>query len=398
MALDAGLTGAMAALVGASAFLIGFLTTRVHQALHRATDRAVQIDDRLLAGEFNPAWIDEEQEVLSQAVQQQFPRAVEGATWVFAALVGVLAIVAAADAGVDNWPNAATLIAFVVAETAIVLVGIVDTRLAKKLLEERLANTLLTRFREGAAALNLARASDAGPRRVESALEAEKIATDLEERTRGAWADAVGLRALAEAIPRLDGDHWIGDEKTLNALTERFADLTRRDPRHDGWWSAHARFSELQKDWVEAGRSWVAAEALPTRRRAWRGQPIRLEPVLPQTFANALQTLERERRLHERLARNVFAKLVSALVVEHDGALPDVLPESMRRIAQALVDADDLGFIDADLWLQNPEPILETWPPELLAEAARLRQKLVPPAEKRYDAQWNLDPQANDSM
>ena len=389
MALDAGLTGAMAALVSASAFLIGFLTTRVHQALHRATDRAVQIEDRILAGEFNRAWVSEEQQVLSQAVEHQFPIAVEGATWVFAVLVGVLAIVAAADAGVDSWPNATTLIAFVVAEAAIVLVGIIDTRHAKRLLQQRLADTLLARFSEGATAVNVARLRDEPRQRVEYAFRAERIAKELEERTRGAWTDAVGLRALAEAVPRIDGDRWIGDDETLSALSRRFGALTRDDPTHDGWWSARARFLELQEDWVEAGRSWIAAEQLGTRWATFLGQPKRLEPVLPKTFESALETLEQGHRLNEPVARDVFAKLVSARLGE--GERPEVLLTWMRRIAQALVDGHELGFIDTDIWLRNPQPLLEKWPKELLTEAERLRQELVPPAEARYDAQWGLD-------
>lgn len=215
MALDAGLTGAMAALVSASAFLIGFLTTRVHQALHRATDRAVQINDRLLAGEFDPAWLEEEQTVLSEAVKHQSPKTVEGATWVLAALVVVLAVVAGAEAGIGNWPNATTLIALVVGETAIVLVGLVDTRLAEKQLKARLDRTLLGRFEEGAHAVIRAGLADQSLRRVEDARKAEEIADELVMRTSGAWPDAVGLRALAEAVPHLDGDRWLGDETPL---------------------------------------------------------------------------------------------------------------------------------------------------------------------------------------
>jgi hypothetical protein len=68
----------MASLVGASVFSIGFLTTRVHEALNRATDRATQIDDRLLeaasgSATFNAKWLEEEQRPLHDAVDTQYP-------------------------------------------------------------------------------------------------------------------------------------------------------------------------------------------------------------------------------------------------------------------------------------------------------------------------------------
>ena len=91
------------------------------------------------------------------------------------------------------------------------------------------------------------------------------------------------------------------------------------------------------------------------------------------------------------MAQGVFAKLVSASVDRDiDGELPDVLLTWMRRIAQALLDEHELGFIDVDFWLRN----LQDSPKGLSAEAERLRQELVPPAEQRYDAQWGLDSDA----
>lgn len=147
----------------------------------------------------------------------------------------------------------------------------------------------------------------------------------------------------------------------------------------------------MQEKWVEAGSSWIAAEQLGSRWATFLGQPKRLEPVLLETFEGALETLRQEQRLDEPVAQDVFAKLVSARIDRDiDGELPDVLLTWMRRIAQALLDEHELGFIDVDFWLRN----LQDSPKALPAEAERLRQELVPPAEQRYDAQWGLDSDA----
>lgn len=390
MDLDSGITGAMATLVGASVFSIGFLTTRVHQALHRATDRATQIDDRLLsAGGFNQTWLEEERQALREAVDDQFPKLIEGATWVFAGLVLALAVIAGLDAGLGDWPNPATLAAFVVAEAAIVAVGLLDRRRVSARLAQRLDDTLLKRMEDGVAAVNRANPGFAFPSRADHAAEAERIGAELVQRTGEAWPDAVALVALAKVAQRSDSDAWSGTRDELGELTETFASLARRDPLRHGWWSTHARLSELREDWDAAARSWIAAASLPYRHRGFRiGEPFSLRPAAPQTFLRALEELDGAGRLAETVAREAFAALVRAFepAARAEPELPKVLAAWLERIARATLAAESHGFIPAGFWLRAPEPFDVEWP-ALRAEAARLNAELVVVAEQAHDAE-----------
>lgn len=401
MDLDAGLMGAMATLVGASVFSIGFLTTRVHDALNRATDRAARIDDRLLdaaagSANFDPKWLEQEQAPLLEAFNTQYPKLIEGAAWVFTALVVVLAVIAGFDAGVDSWPNAATLAAFVIAALVIVSVGTLDRLRVAALLKRRIESTLLRR-REGAVAqvnTALSLAMHHGPHK-EHADEAERLADELVEITGSAWPDAIALAILADVARHYDGrdaGRWQGSEEALESLVKQFGELVQRSPQRRSWWRTLSRLAELRADWERAATAWLGSDP------AWvpfdgSSQPFYLNPEKPETFERALALLEAQGALHTDTAEATFRELARVLApaASSEPELPASLRSWMERITRAkLVESEVLGFSHAEVWLANVQPPLIDWP-ALQDEADRLLQALVLPARDRFYSRFEVD-------
>src|SRR4051794_28179342 len=131
MALNSGLQAVMGTFVGATVFLTGFLSARVHEALRDATQRARQIDDRLVDGgargeSVSVDALGEQREELHRALKDQFASLVIGANVAFTVALVVLAALARAEPGDLGRAATATLVAFVGAGFVILSIGCLD--------------------------------------------------------------------------------------------------------------------------------------------------------------------------------------------------------------------------------------------------------------------------------
>jgi hypothetical protein len=357
----------MTALITATVFSAGFLSTRVHRERGRAIDRATKLDEQVASGvrdnkSLDADWFDGQVEALDWSLKDRLDRLVLGLNIALGLGVIGLAIGTGLTSNV-TWSGSQgiLLLAYAVTALAVITIGTLDVMLARRGVKRHYESTAVGQMNHADSLITRA-AKRPTAKKLKQLRETSESAVRYSYGLYGpAWALLGYAQLLRLTKPEPRHPHLLFAEHTLKRAVEL-------GPETAPMRAALARVYELRQDYVRAAANWIRAlwiyhEAVrplaysdktvtsrKVRERASGRSPIlqkgvpssrgpyawRFTPQLPMTLSLALDQLPPYRSA---------AGLTAQTIVKQSS----IYPQDSKRAIQSLWAWLE-HWIQSDVW------------------------------------------------